>query len=639
MSGSTAQPDSAVVPEDGAAAEEETPRDAAPVTPPPGDESPWWIQPAWHWGAVVSVAVAALLHTVMAWGARTPSFPFDEIVLLQYAKFLSGNGMTTPPRGAGYFPAWSFIMTPVWWVTEEPQVAYRLAIALGVIVAVLTIWPLARLVSRLGLTVPQSIVVASVVMSLPARTVQTAYVTSEKFLFLMLVLTLLAAVRHWERPTIPRAVVFALLSALLVASHARAAALGIACLIWLVLMAIRSWKSTLVGIAVLAPLGYLAFSTGGLMNQHLGGGFSQGEKIFDNFREARPSIIARVITGQAWEQTVGSLGLFGIGFAVLLVLVWRELTRERAIGPACLLAAMLLGVVILSVGQWSREYTLYLAEWRRLDAWLYGRYIDPVTSVVAALALAMIVRGLHRAVAAVALAGTVGVAALAVLWIAPDAPTWGYVTPAHIAGITPWAQLLPDATLETWPWGLTPSLTNENSFWLWASIPAVLLVLVLTITGRLRRRGAVIVSAVMLVASSTATVSATSATDEFQAIEGGRPLLADEINRLQAEHDGSLVVEFDRSCSPGTSNNAVVQNILAYWIHPTTMTVTKDRNTTSADISLGCDIWPEGSERGARMLSGLHSYGYHIWVMPGPLQDELAEQGRLEPVADVVPVT
>ena len=111
-------------------------------------------------------------------------------------------------------------------------------------------------------------------------------------------------------------------------------------------------------------------------------------------------------------------------------------------------------------------------------------------------------------------------------------------------------------------------------------------------------------------------------------------MLADVINRLQAAHGDALTVEFDRSCTPGSSDDAVVQNFLAYWIHPTTMGVTTDRNASDAQITLGCDIWPEGSAAGARMLSDVHSYGYHAWIRPGPLQDELAAEGLLDPVAE-----
>ena len=68
----------------------------------------------WRWSAAASVLIVLVLHTVVARGARTPSFPFDEVVLLQYSKFLSGAGPVTPPRGAGYFTAWSVVMAPIW---------------------------------------------------------------------------------------------------------------------------------------------------------------------------------------------------------------------------------------------------------------------------------------------------------------------------------------------------------------------------------------------------------------------------------------------------------------------------------------------------------------------------------------------
>ena len=181
-----------------------------------------------------------------------------------------------------------------------------------------------------------------------------------------------------------------------------------------------------------------------------------------------------------------------------------------------------------------------------------------------------------------------------------------------------------------------PSVTNDNRFWLMASLPPLALLAVLTAIGRTGRRGAAVLAASLLVVTAAGTLAATRATDHFQQLEGGRPVLADEINRLQAAHGDALTVEFDRSCTPGSSDDAVVQNLLAYWIHPTTMGVTTDRNASTAQIILGCDIWPEGSDAGARMISDLHSYGYHVWVMPGPLQDELADKGVLDPVA--VPV-
>lgn len=584
---------------------------------------------------MAGVLVAAALHVVIALGAHTPSFPFDEVVLLQYAKFFAGEGMPTPPRGAGYFPAWGLLMAPVWWLTEDPALAYRLAIGLGVVVALVTIWPLARALTRTGLGTGPSVAVAALVMSMPSRTLQSGYVTSEKLLFLALVLTMLAALRCAERPTADRAAVLAAAAVLLTATHARAVVLALACAVWLLCLAVRSPRAALVGNALLLPLAGLAFVTGGWLNRYLGGGFAQGEGLADNLLSARPSIIARAAVGQGWEQIAGSLGLVVVGLLVLLALVVRELRHERAIGPACLLGAMLLGTVLLSVGRWSEEHAMYLAGWRRLDAWLYGRYLDPVCALLVALALAALLRGLRRRTLVTALVLTAAAVGVTVLWLAPDAPTWGYVTPAHIPGVMPWFWALPVHSGADWPWGLVPTLANANRFWLLASLPALLLLGALAAHGPLRRRGSAALVCVLLALAAAGTLASTRATDHFQHLEGGRPELATALNALQADHGGGLTVELDLSCTPGRSDDAVVQNRLAYWIHPTTLGVTEDRGASAAQITLGCDIWPEGSARGARMLRDVESYGYHAWVEPGPLQDELAAQGALEPLPGV----
>ncbi|WP_341856563.1 hypothetical protein [Brachybacterium sp. GPGPB12] len=50
--------------------------------------------------------------------------------------------------------------------------------------------------------------------------------TSEKMLFLALACTMLAALRLWERPTVPRAAVFAIAAVVLTTTHARAVVLA-----------------------------------------------------------------------------------------------------------------------------------------------------------------------------------------------------------------------------------------------------------------------------------------------------------------------------------------------------------------------------------------------------------------------------
>ena len=65
----------------------------------------------------------------------------------------------------------------------------RSEVPCGVGVAILTIWPLALIVRRFGLTPAQAVVVGAIVMSIPSRTVQSDYTMSEKPLFLVIALT------------------------------------------------------------------------------------------------------------------------------------------------------------------------------------------------------------------------------------------------------------------------------------------------------------------------------------------------------------------------------------------------------------------------------------------------------------------
>lgn len=587
----------------------------------------------WTVLAGIAVLVCAALNCYIALGAVTPSFPFDEVTLLEYARyFAQGGGQITPVEGAGYFPAWSLMIAPLWWVTSSPAVFYAAVIWVGVGVAILTIWPLALIVRRFGLTPAQAVVVGAIVMSIPSRAVQSDYTMSEKPLFLVIALLVLAAIRLWERPTMPRAAVFSLLAVLTGFMHSRATVLLIACLIWLALFALRSWKASLVGLAVAAPLGWLSYRYAMQLNVDLlQGSFKQGLNLTENLSTARPSIILRVVLGQSWNQTVATLGVFLVGVVVVLWIIWTELRRHRAVGPASLVGAMFLGIFLVSIASWANEESLYLADWRRLDAWIYGRYMEPVTALIVAAGLAALVRGLRTSVLVVA-----GLAALAVIvptvfWVAPDAPTWGYITPAHIGGVTPWASLLPHADAATWTWGLLPTLTNANRFWAVASVTTVvaMLVLLATTLGKGRRVPAIALAGALLAAAGVGTVAADPATDSFQEREGGVPAIAVEVQQIESTY-GPQEVDYDRTCKPAGVNNAVVQNYVAYWITPTTMDTVFDPADYDADVVLSCEDWPEAASLGAVAAHGEITDGYRVWIMPGPLQDEMRAAGALE---------
>lgn len=582
----------------------------------------------WRVLASISVLGAVVLHAVMASFAFAPVFPFDEVTLLLFSADFAGMDVDSI-RGAGYFPGWSLLMAPIWLFTDDPRTMYRSAIWLGAMIGVATIWPLSRVAARFGLTTAQSLTVAGVVMALPARTVQVGNVMSEKPLFLLLTLVMLCAMRAWEKPTMLRTALLSLMVAGTLAMHARALVVVIACAVWLALLMIRSWKAGLVGLAALAAFAYPAYKWGYWVNEQLlAGKFRDSEGLLDNLVDERPSIVLRALLGQLWTQTVGSGGLFVVGGVVMLCLVFAEL-RRGGVGPMGLLAAMTTGIMIISVATWAREEALYLAGWRRLDAWLYGRYIDPQTSLIVTVGLAALVRRLHARAQAVAAVLGIGLIVVVIAWVVPHAPTWAWVTPAHMPGLMPWRFLLPG---EGWPEPLVPTLTNANRFWLHASIPTVLL-LCLPLLRRLRGTAVVALLAVFAIVGSAFSVESNRF---FQYLEGSVPSVASEARQVLEEHEGNLY--FDMDCYQRGVNAAVLHNKTAFWTLPHATIAARDPGSVQDDrmMIITCTSDPFGAEDGAQRLGEVEWDRYGIWVQPGPLQDELREEGLL--AQEAVPV-
>lgn len=577
----------------------------------------------WTAVAAAAVIVALVVNVVVAWSAVAPSFPFDEVSPLQMSRMLAGLEVPAV-RGAGYNPGWSVVLAPVWWFTSDPGVMYRVAIWIGVAVAMITIWPLSRFVAELGLSVTQSVTVAAVVMTMPSRALQSDYALSEKLLFLLVVCSFLVAWRLWERPSWWRAVLFSVLIAAVLFTHVRMAPLVAAAVIWLALFALRNWRVALVGLASLIPLAGFAYWAGSQLNVILLGGFGQAQEAFIGLFDSRPSLFARVALGQAWNQTVGSLGMIAVGVVALAIMTWRELRRFR-VGRAGWLLAGTLAMFLLSVMSWANEWDLYFTNWRRLDAWIYGRYIEPVTALVVAVGLAVVVRGLRLRPGLVALALTGLLVAPVVLWVAPTAPTWGYVTPAHIAGVLPWYQTLPGQEFPEFAW-ILPTLTNENRFWLIASLSALVVLAVVVI---LRRRP-VLVAGLLSVLFAAGSLVANVRSDQFQRQEGEVGQVVAAIDAIEARY-GPVRIGYDRGCWRPGFNTAVGQNYNGFWLLPTVISeVDRLRQTPeqmNVDLIISCDDgWITGRDAGALRYNAASTRWSVIWVMPGPVQDGLARE-------------
>ena len=586
---------------------------------------------AWPALAVGSVLLCLAVNVHVLWGTTWPAFPYDEVTLLQMARMIAGESVPDMIRGAGYYPGWAVVIAPLWWFTDDPSVAYRASLWIGVVVSLLTIWPLARIVTRFGLHGSAAVVVASFVMLLPARAIQADYSMSERLVTLFAVLAVLAAYRIAERPTYLRHAVLAVVLGLLLFSHVRMTVVLAAAAVWLLIRTVRHVWPSLVGLAMVVLAYLLADAAGNALSEALlRRSVTRGDDLVERISNSRWQLFMRTAMGQSWYQSLASYGLVAIGLVVVLLLVWRELRRWDFGATTFVLGATLV-VAFISLAQWANDFWLYAGPWVRLDAWIYGRYIDPVTTVVVAIGLAALLRGVSRSVLAWGVGLNVVVALVGAGYLTREVPTWGYVTPAHIPGVLPWWRLLPT---EPWPRdvGIVPTLVNENRIWIIAPL-CVLLVLLAAIA--LRRHPAVVTGGLVVLAAVGTVLSVPRSTAFHEAEERSRdirPMVAPLIDLGPDEPIGYV-----RLCGLPGGQEAAGQNYLGYALSPSPVQQIVDRSDISADqtVILACSRWIGGEERGARRLKGPSVYGSFVWVMPGELQDRLESEGRLQPEFDV----
>lgn len=570
----------------------------------------------WRVAAVVAVAVAALVSAKVAFSAVGPAFPYDEIDQLQMSRLLAGFDVSEV-RGAGYYPAWSFLLAPIWWFTSDALTMYRTAIAIGLVLGLAAIAPLALLARRLRLTTPQAVVAAAVVVTLPAVALQSDYALSERMLLLAVSVMVLAAWRLWERPSLLRAVAFTAMVGVVYFTHVRVAAAVLASAVWLLLFALRNWRIALVGLVSLAVFALAAQHFGSALNVELIGQFSQGDSLTDTLTTTRAGLLLRSGLGQAWTQIVGTLGVAAVGLVSLAVWAWREVRRFRA-GRATYLLAIVVAMYLLTTVKWASDYHLFTRPWHRLDTWLYGRYIDPFTSLVVLVGVAVIIRGARRRVLVAAGAVSLAVILPTVLWVARDAPTWGYVTPAHIPGVTPWYWLLPGSPF---PDGtrLVPAPWNENRFWVYASLTAIVALALIYVFRRFRKSLAV----GLLLAAALMSVVGDGASDRFRDLEYTPPAALPEL--MQAlEATGPVDAQFDKGCNPDGAYESVTINFYGFWLAPTVLsTYDSTTGTPSADLLILCEGEEPDGRDDAVVLPGSEYRGTMVWVAEGPLAAEL----------------
>lgn len=574
--------------------------------------------PFWNVAAVISVVTLLVLNIIVSRTAIAPRTPWDEIAPLQMARELAGQGPVSQMSGAGYYPGWGILLTPIWWFTQDPAEVYAATIGVVIALAMITILPLMQIARLLGLTSAQAVTAAALTLSVPARTVNADYTLAENLLALLVACSALAAFRLWQRPSPLTLVLFILAVTAAYLTHTRALAVVLAAAVWLLLFVLRDWRVTVGGAALLVG-GYwlVKLLVAEITVPMLLSGFGQGELLGDKLENLAPGPFFRVAFAQAWGQFAGSFGVTALGLVVLAFFVWREL-RALRVGPYGFMAGLLFIASVVSVIAWSNA-----GPQERFDAQVYTRYIDPFAVLAMLLGVVALLRVVRRPLLLVAAGLVVVDTAVVLLKVAPWANTWGTTSgPANSAAILAWTPLRPS---EPFPHPLIPAPGNANELWFWASLCLVAGVVVMFAV-RTRPRA---LAVLMLISFAVLSLFANPSQPRDYPAPFTEALESAE--SVSGDPTGSLSVDLDMECRGPDLTHHQVTNWSGYWLSPREVEIVDPRQDENydSDIVIACGDWPRGQELGAEAIAGSGYYTYKVWVLPGELQNELDDAGLL----------
>lgn len=374
----------------------------------------WWVA----FGALVVVAVRV-------WAgrrARAIEIVADEPGYLAMARGLAGVGVEwNLGVGATYSPAYSFLLAPIYRVTEDPETIYRAAIGVNALLGAVTfvlLWAFARRLTPLS---PRGAVVAAAALSVaPAVSGHVNWAWGENLAVPAYLAFALACVVLAERPTPGRALAAAALGPFAYLTHGRFLPCLVVLVGVLVVLMARRRLPVVGGAAALAVLtaGVLLARviSHAMADPHFEPNGAVDQTTYNLERATRVTKVLVEVVGQSWYLIATTAGLAGLG---VLVLARSAMGRRAVAGdgtggetvsaddgpidegtwPGVLRSD---AVVLLFLSAVAVATSMaFMADRSRPDQLIYGRYNDAVIGpvVLAGLGWLLVRRPWTRTVA------------------------------------------------------------------------------------------------------------------------------------------------------------------------------------------------------------------------------------------------
>jgi hypothetical protein len=396
-----------------------------------------------RWPSVVAITVlgVTIVHLLALIGNRGPVLYSDALGYLGNARFLAGGAAPTFDGSFSYSAGYSLLLVPLYWITEQSEIIWTMAVAVNVGLAVLIMLPAYHLGRRaFDLSRYQALLVSAAVSLTPALILQPGRIWVETLFPLVFLAAALAVSVLFETRKIPYAVLSGASVGYLVFIHGRGLAVAAAFLIVLMIGVVSRRLSLLpavVGAISAASVVIIDLLLRSHLKDHLWSASDAPANAGSVTRilgaYSTDHLVATLSTGlgHLWYVIVVSFGIAAIGFVALAMVAVGADRRGplNASNRGTALFALLAvgGVAILSAG--------LLTEVNRVDHRVYGRYLEGVTPILilAGTAWLLKLRTSWRWLAASAL--VIPAAGLALYWIRGSEQFVGNVQKFAIPGL------------------------------------------------------------------------------------------------------------------------------------------------------------------------------------------------------------
>jgi hypothetical protein len=351
----------------------------------------------------VAVAVAVVLRTWVIAAATLPVIMPDEGGTWSIARLVARVGPPFPMRDMAPYPfGTGLLLAPVVRLFDAPTARYRAALVVLAVLAAVAAALTARFVRRLGIEDPRALGAGFVVAFLfPALTTTTSFTWSEALGIVALATFLLAVHSAFAGVTGAAPVLAGAVAGAMPFVHGRFTMVP-AC--WLVCLGIylgraeqldrrsrvRTWVLTLLATAAVYAVGWAANAA--VMTRLWSGAPSPSDLVRESLVE--PGFwrqLVRVLVGQAWYLVAASFGCAVLGVLWLVAAARAGAVRTSAARATVLTTGLVMAAVFTTSAATLASGTyqnLPQGELVRADYLAYGRYIDPVVMVLAALGVA-----------------------------------------------------------------------------------------------------------------------------------------------------------------------------------------------------------------------------------------------------------